>query len=178
MLIISPDPFISQSSQDHSPQPLCVQMDFTRTLCVEANAKCNNKNHDWNYFYKILVVLKYQRRPWANIFGTYICRSIDIPKKCQIHQFNVGIYASSNVCIKDIDSRASLVLQNCQKFTVLNRGRVNWFAKILGGVWLHALRFTWMYVCIFFFFQIPMYLLSYIPKIPLGALTMWRKVAL
>ena len=37
------------------------------------------------------------------------------PKKCQIHHFNVGIYASRNVCVKVIDSRASMVLQNYQK---------------------------------------------------------------
>ena len=41
------------------------------------------------------------------------------PTKCQIHHFNVGIYASRNVCVKDIDSRASMVLQNYQKFIVL-----------------------------------------------------------
>ena len=28
----------------------------------------------------------------------------------------VGIYASRNVCVKDIDSRASMVLQNYQNF--------------------------------------------------------------
>ena len=59
--------------------PLCVQMDFTRTF--QANAKCNNINYVWSQFYKILVVLKYHRRPWVNIFDTSICRSINIPKK-------------------------------------------------------------------------------------------------
>ena len=58
---------------------LCVQMDFTRTF--EANAKCSNINQVWSHFYKIFVVLKYHRRPWANIFDTDICRSINIPKK-------------------------------------------------------------------------------------------------
>ena len=33
-----------------------------------------------------------------------------------MHHFNVGFYASRNVCVKDIDSRASMVLQNYQKF--------------------------------------------------------------
>ena len=37
-------------------------------------------------------------------------------KKGQIHQFNVGIYASKNVCVKDIGSWASMVLQNYQNF--------------------------------------------------------------
>ena len=36
-----------------------------------------------------------------------------------MHHFNVGIYATRNVCVKDIDSRVSLVLQNYQKFIVL-----------------------------------------------------------
>ena len=57
---------------------LCVQMDFTQTF--EANAKCNNINHVWSHFYKILVVLKYHRRPWANIFDPDIFRSINIEK--------------------------------------------------------------------------------------------------
>ena len=55
--------------------PLYVQMDFTRTF--EANAKCNNMNHVWSHFYKILVVLKYHRRLWANIFDTDISRCIN-----------------------------------------------------------------------------------------------------
>ena len=54
---------------------LCVQMDFTRTF--EANAKCNNINHVWSHFYKFLVVLKYHRRPWVNIFDTDISRCIN-----------------------------------------------------------------------------------------------------
>ena len=45
-------------------------------------------------------------------------------KKCQIHHFNVGIYASRNVCVKDIDSRASMVLQNYQKFIVLTSNMI------------------------------------------------------
>ena len=31
-------------------------------------------------------------------------RIINIPKKGQIHHFNVGIYASRNVCVKGIGS--------------------------------------------------------------------------
>ena len=46
--------------------PLCVQMDFTRTF--EANTKCNNMKYVWSHFYQILVVLKYHRRLWNNIF--------------------------------------------------------------------------------------------------------------
>ena len=41
-----------------------------------------------------------------------------------MHLFYVGIYASRNVCIKDIDSRASMVLQNYQKFIVLTSNMI------------------------------------------------------
>ena len=51
--------------------PLCVQMDFMRTF--QTNAKCNNINHVWNHFSKVLVVLKYHRRLWANIFDLPRC---------------------------------------------------------------------------------------------------------
>ena len=67
------------ASPPHTTRALCVQMDFTRTF--ETTTKCNNINHVWSHFYKILVVLKYHRRLWANIFDTDICRSINIPKK-------------------------------------------------------------------------------------------------
>ena len=60
---------------------LCVQMDFTWTFQI--TTKCNNINHVWNHFYKILVVLKYHICLWANIFETDIIRSINIPKKAK-----------------------------------------------------------------------------------------------
>ena len=41
-----------------------------------------------------------------------------------MHHFNVGNYAFRNVCIKDIDSRASMVLQNYQKFKVLTSNMI------------------------------------------------------
>ena len=37
------------------PPALCVQMDFTQTF--QTTTKCNNINHVWSHFYKILVVL-------------------------------------------------------------------------------------------------------------------------
>ena len=40
------------------------------------------------------------------------------------HDLNVGIYASRNVCVKDIDLRASMVLQNYQKFIVLTSNMI------------------------------------------------------
>ena len=60
---------------------LCVQIYFTRTF--QTTTKCDNINHVWSHFYKLLVVLKYHRRLWANIFDTDICRSINIPKKAK-----------------------------------------------------------------------------------------------
>ena len=40
----------------------------------EANTKCNNMKYVWSHFYQVLVVLKYHRRLWANIFnkGVYL----------------------------------------------------------------------------------------------------------
>ena len=60
---------------------LCIQMDFTRTF--EANTKCNNMKYVWSHFYQILVVLKYHRRLWNNIFDTDISRSINIQKNAK-----------------------------------------------------------------------------------------------
>ena len=53
-----------------APPPLCVQMDFTWTF--EANTKCNNMKYVWSHFFQILVVLKYHRRLWNNIYDTDI----------------------------------------------------------------------------------------------------------
>ena len=53
---------------------LCVQMDFTRTF--ETTTKCKAINHVWSHFYKSLVVFKYHRRLWANIFDRDISRHI------------------------------------------------------------------------------------------------------
>ena len=57
------------------PGALCVQMNFTRTF--EANTKCNNNKYVWSQFYQILVVLKYHRCLWNNIFDTGIFRCIN-----------------------------------------------------------------------------------------------------
>ena len=96
---------------------LCVQMDFMQTF--QTNAKCKNINHVWCQFYKILVVLKYRRRLWVNIFDTDICRCIDIQKKAKyttVMHYNVGNYGSKNVSVKNIGSRESMVHQNNQNF--------------------------------------------------------------
>ena len=77
-----------------------------------------------------MVVSKYHRRLSANIFDTDIYRSINIPKKGQIYHFNVGIYASKNVCVKDIGSRASMVLQNYQNLIEMTSNMI--YIVVLG----------------------------------------------
>ncbi len=59
------------------------------------------------------------------------------PKKCQIHHFNEGIYASRNVCVKDIDSEASMVLQNYQIILEMTSNMIHIFAL---GVGFNCLR--------------------------------------
>ena len=54
---------------------LCVQMDFMRTF--QGNAKWNNINPVWSQFYKTLVVFKYHRSPWVNLFDKDIFRCIN-----------------------------------------------------------------------------------------------------
>ena len=56
------------------PSQVC-SMDFKRAF--EVNAKCNNINHVWSHFYKILGVLKYHRCP----FDTDISRQINTNTK-------------------------------------------------------------------------------------------------
>ena len=58
-----------------TPRALCVQMDFTRTF--EANTKCKSIKYVWSHFYQLLVVLKYHRCLWNNIFDTDIFRCIN-----------------------------------------------------------------------------------------------------
>ena len=54
---------------------LCVHIDFTRTF--QTNDKYNNVNYVWSHICKILVILKYHRHPWVNIFDTDISRCIN-----------------------------------------------------------------------------------------------------
>ena len=58
-----------------STPSLCVQMDFTWTF--QTTTTCNSINQVWSHFYEILVVLKYHRCLWANIFDTDISRCIN-----------------------------------------------------------------------------------------------------
>ena len=59
------------------------------------------------------------------------------PKKGQIYHFDVDIYASKNFCIKDIDSRASMILQNYQKLIEITSNMIYIVAL---GVGLKCLR--------------------------------------
>ena len=69
---------------------------------------------------------------WANNFDTDICRSITMPKKGKIHHFNEGIYASRNVCVKDIGPWASMILQNYQNFIEMT-WNIIYSAALWGG---------------------------------------------
>ena len=78
---------------------LCVQMDFTWTF--QTNTKCNNINSFWSHFYQILVVLKYHRRLWANIFDTDISRCIYIIiKVVYLALFGIFILLTSTILQK------------------------------------------------------------------------------
>ena len=89
-------------------------VDLTRTF--QTTTKYNNINNVWSQLYKILVVLKYTRHQWANIFDKDICRSINIPEKAKyVHLFNVEIYSSKNVCIKDIGSWGQCYFKTTKK---------------------------------------------------------------
>ena len=56
--------------------------------------------------------MKYDRRLSANIFDTGIARCVNTYIKVVYLAFFGDIYALTNVCVKDIGSRASVVLQN------------------------------------------------------------------
>ena len=82
---------INKSNYCHLSYVLCFlkwmfltlgNIHFKRTF--QTTTKCNNINHFWSQFYEILVVLKYHKRLWANIFDTDICRSITIKKRPNI----------------------------------------------------------------------------------------------
>ena len=73
---IAAPPDFGRSVNPISTGTLCVQMDFMRTF--KTTTKCNTINHVWSHFYKILVVWKYHRRLWVNIFDTDISRCINI----------------------------------------------------------------------------------------------------
>ena len=75
MDILQPHPLVHVDKRGTNAPPLCVQMDFMRTF--QTNAKCNNINHVWSHFCKILVVLKYHWRLWVNIFDRDISRCIN-----------------------------------------------------------------------------------------------------
>ena len=79
-------------------------------------------------FYKILVGFKYHRRPWANIFDTNTCRSINIPKKAK---HTLMYCASKNVFVKDFGSWGSMVLQKYQTFLEVTSNMI--YIVAIGG---------------------------------------------
>ena len=73
----------------------------------EANAKCNNVNHVWSHFDKFLIVLKYHRRPWVNIFDTDISRCINTYSKVVYLAF-FGIFMLLDMSLSKILAQGRL----------------------------------------------------------------------
>ena len=80
----------SQCGQIMPPPLHCV---FKSILCRHFKPPPNVWCHVWCHFYKIEVVLKYHRRPSANIFDTDICRG---------NHLNIDFYASTNAFKHDL----------------------------------------------------------------------------
>ena len=108
------------------PLSLCVQMDFTRTF--ETVTKCNNINHVWNHFYKTLVVLKYYRCPWANIFDTDIFRYINTYIKLVYWAF-FGIFMLLQIFLNHVNSFP--ITDGCDQSNVIYQADVYEENKIM-----------------------------------------------
>jgi hypothetical protein len=89
------------------PPPLCVQMDFTRTF--QANTKCNNINHVWSQFKRLFRKKEYQAQ--SAVVYCYCAWYSFFRNGC----YEILVVLKYHVCVKDIGSRASMVLQNYQK---------------------------------------------------------------
>ena len=124
-----------------SPHPLCVQMDFTRTF--QTNTKCNNINHVWSHFYKILVVLKYHRRLWANIFDTDISRCINTYIKVVYLAF-FGIVMLLQMSVSKILAHRRLWYFKTTK--ILQKWLQTWFILLhLVLVWNVRVKSIWIH---------------------------------
>ena len=67
--------------------------------------------------------------PMSKIFDTDISRCINIYNRCVFGLF-CDIYAPTNVCVKDIGSWASMVLQNYHNFIEMTSAKI----YIVGGL--------------------------------------------
>ena len=109
---------------------LCVQMDITWTF--EANTKWNNMKYVWSHFYQILVVLKYHRCLWSNIFDTDIFRCINTHIKGVYLAF-FGIFMLLEMAVSKILFHRHLWYSNIPKFD-RNDFKHNWYCCI--SCWL------------------------------------------
>ena len=124
---------------------LCVQMDFMRTF--QTNSKCNNINHVWSHFYKILVVLKYHRRLWANIFDTDISRCINTYIKVVYLAF-FGIFMLLQMSVSKILAHRRLWYFKTTK--ILQKWLQTWFILLhLALVWNVRVKSIWTYSALF-----------------------------
>ena len=57
--------------------------------------------------------------------------------------FNEGIYASRNVCVKDIDSGAFMVLQNNKNFIEMTSNMIYIVALGVGVIWNVHVKYIW-----------------------------------
>ena len=123
---------------------MCVFLDFMRTF--QTTTKCNNINHVWSHFYKILVVLKYHRRLWANIFDTDISRCINTYIKVVYWAF-LGIFMLLQMSVSKILADRRLwyfkTTKNLQKWTqtwfILLHLVLVWNVRIK-SIWTHSER--------------------------------------
>ena len=131
---------------------LCVQMDFTRTF--QTTTKCNNMNHVWSHFYKILVVLKYRRRPWVNIFGTDISRCIYTYIKV-VYLAYFGIFMLLKLSVSNILAQGCLWYFKTTK--ILKKWLQTWFILLhlalasnfrVKSIWRHS-KWGWGGIWIF-----------------------------
>ena len=114
-------------------------MDFTRTF--ETTTKCNNINHVWSHFYKILVVLKYHRHLWANIFDTDISRCINTYIKVVYLAF-FGMFMLLQISVSKILTHRHLCYFKATK--ILQKWLQTWFILLhLALVWNVRVKSIW-----------------------------------
>ena len=86
------------------PPPHCV---FKWILFEHLKPTGNNINHVWSQYYKVLVVLKYHRRPWVNIYDTDIFRCINTDIK-MVYLVFFGIFMLLQMSVSKILTQGSI----------------------------------------------------------------------
>ena len=118
---------------------LCVHIDFTRTF--QTNDKYNNVNYVWSHICKILVILKYHRHPWVNIFDTDISRCIITYIKVVYLAF-FGIVMLLQISVSKILTHRHLCYFKATK--ILQKWLQTWFILLhLALVWNVRVKSIW-----------------------------------